>query len=115
MNLFKSKDFTTIMFLAISIVLLLIVFNSIKIFENKNSKSMKNQIVQYENHKIIGLVTENVNKSKNNEAEKEKSKIEEKLHSEKSYKIYYTILIILIICIGITSLAYFLPLVRDYT
>ena len=114
MNLFENKNYQSIIFLVTSIALLLIFFNSTKIFEGKNFESITNKIIQEnKNYKITGFATE---EPKNKTAEKDrKTEKEEKLYSEKSYTIYYVILIILVMCIVITSLAYFLPLIRDYT
>ena len=118
MNLFENKNYQSIIFLAVSIALLLISFGSIKIFESKNFESITNKIVQEDkNYKITGFAAENQEKNKVNKTlEKDKkAEKEEKLYSEKSYTIYYVILIILVICIVITSLAYFLPLMKVYT
>lgn len=115
MDLFENKNYQSITFLAISIALLLIAFSSIKIFENKTFESITNKIVQEDkNYKITGFVADEQEKNKTPEKDKKAEK-EEKLYSEKSYTIYYVILIILVMCIVITSLAYFLPLIKDYT
>ncbi|MEK6830988.1 MAG: hypothetical protein AABX77_03070, partial [Nanoarchaeota archaeon] len=57
MSFFENKNYPTIMFLAISIAVLLIVFNSISIFENKLFESDLNEKI-IEKYKVTGLVAE---------------------------------------------------------
>jgi len=104
-NVFESKQYTTIMYLAILIVSLLILFNFINIFEGKE--------IQQENRNslITGFATHDNNDSnKTNGGEGDGE-----LYSGKSYFIYYMILTVLGCSIVALSFRFLVPVLRKYT
>jgi len=129
-NIFETKQYPVIMYLAITIITLLILFNLTSIFENNK------QLIQKNNEKriITGLlIAEQQNKAEQKTDPKAKQEAEQQtnqqsrnqtstnqeeqqeLYTEKSYFIYY--LLITSICgfIFILSLKFILPKIKKYT
>ena len=120
MNILESEKYTAFMFIAISLVTLLILFNFVNIFEENTleeniieEKKMKNRLTGFviydESNESLDLEDKQNTESRNSREQ------QEELYSEKSYFIYYMILIIL--GVGIFSLAfrYFLPFIKEHS
>lgn len=101
--IFENKQYTTIMYLAILIASLLILFNFINIFKNNNEK----------NSFVTGLTTHNINDTNKTDFEKEDKK--EELYTTKSYFIYYIILTVLGCSIIALSFRYLIPVLKRYS
>ena len=95
MNLFSSKYYPKLMYLALIIVSLLIVFNMASIMDNAKIKHEKNSITGFAtNTDITNNHAENITKIPNSQ--------EPVLYSTKSYVFYYILLIGIIAGIFIT-------------
>ena len=114
-NIFDSNKYTAFMYVAILVVSLLILFNFVNVFENKritNNKFGEDKIVQ--KYRITGFTTHD-NNDTNEKGDGDGKDDDKELYSEKSYFVYYIILIVL--GFGIIGLAfrYFLPAIKKWS
>jgi len=107
MNLFESERYTPFMFIAISLVTLLILFNFINILgDTKSGVDLNNKIG------LTGLAVGDVEGGDEKTVEEEIVGDSSELYTVKAYSAYYFIIIILGICIFVLSFRYFLPFLK---
>jgi len=108
MSLFENEKFTSFMFVLISVVSLLILFNFVNIFDDYGYGE------RVENDRgVTGLVVSD--DDKNESDVRDVIRNEGELYSQKSYMIYYSIISILGFLIFLLSFRYFLPYLKDKT
>ncbi len=97
MNLLNSKHYPRIMYLALIVVSLLILFNLINIIDIANDK--------IKDRSLTGFAIENNNNNTSNNSTTDKSSSKKsELYTSRSYMIFYSFIIGLIVAIFITFL-----------
>ena len=118
MNIFETKTFPTAMYLLLIIASLLIVFNLAGFtdefnIDNQLKEKLENQEKIFD-YKITGLAAKD-NEKNETDNETSKDKNENRVYSEKSYFIYYSILFFTFIFIIIIFFIVLLPVIKNYT
>jgi len=119
MKIFENKHYTKTIFIAITIISLLILFT----ITNIASEITQEKTEKLKNYKITGLIitdqeylgVENPYEKNKTTNKIESDKEQTQLYSEKSYFIYYMILMILGIGIFIVVAGIILPRIKKYT
>lgn len=106
-NLLKHKYYPTLMYLFITITLILILFNFIDIID----KAKNNSEIVGKNYSITGFAIsdENLNNITN------ATQSEERLYSEKTYALFYLIIIVLLLIISFIALILIMPRIKYLT
>ncbi len=109
-SIFYSTNYPTFMYVALVVTSLLIIFNSISLFEQKEFKKI-----------LTASAVKEIEEEKKTQEIKEQEKVppqkfkEEQLYSAKTYFFYYLIITVFIFCIIFLSFRYLFPYLRDYS
>ena len=109
-QIFFNKYYNTFMYIAISLTIFLIFLSMYHLIDKNKSFIQENNKLK----KITGYIVEE-NFSEDKDKLKNQTNLKDEIYSEKSYFIYYSILIFLILCLFILTIIFLFPKIKNLT
>ncbi len=105
-SFFNYKYYNTFMYIAISLTILLIFFSMLNLID-------KNKFTIKENSKIKKITGYSVEEDLEKKELENKNELKGEVYTEKSYLIYYLLLLFLGLCSFILTIIFFLPRIKE--